>query len=133
MTQNLFTATSATRGTSEARSTSGAPRRGLLRRGERWTCPDCGLSTQDQVAIRLGFCNRCNDFTGMCGAGRKIICPDMMTVTAWHTPCTSLGTLRWQITQGTRQQVALLCPKHDEQLKSGRASWISQAIPLDDR
>ncbi len=57
----------------------------------------------------------------------------MMSVTAWHTPCTSLGTLRWQITQGTRQQVALLCAVHDEQIKTGRASWISQAIPLDDR
>jgi hypothetical protein len=66
----------------------------------------------------------------MCGAGRKIICPDMMTVTPWHTPCTSLGTILWQITQGTRQQLALLCPAHDEQLRLGGASWINQARPL---
>jgi hypothetical protein len=66
----------------------------------------------------------------MCGAGRKIVCPDMMSVTAWHTPCTSLGTLAWQITQGSRQDRALLCPEHDEQLRSGRASWLSQATPL---
>jgi hypothetical protein len=68
----------------------------------------------------------------MCAAGRKIICPDMMTVTTWHTPCTSLGTLTWQITEGASQQLALLCPAHDEQLGSGRASWISQAVRLED-
>jgi hypothetical protein len=108
-------------------------KRGFLRRirgASSWTCPDCGLATHDQVAIRLGFCNRCSDFTGMCGAGRKIICPDMMSVTAWHTPCTSLGSLAWQITQGTRRQVALLCPAHDAQLRAGRASWITEALPL---
>jgi hypothetical protein len=66
----------------------------------------------------------------MCGAGRKIICPDMMSVTAWHTPCTSLGTMLWQITQGNRQLLALLCQAHDEQLRAGRASWISKAMPL---
>jgi hypothetical protein len=114
-------------------------RRGLLRRGRaRWTCPDCGLSTSDPVAVRLGFCSPCNDFTGMCGAGRKIICRDMMSVTAWHNPCTSLGTAAWEIiqinqeTQGTSQQVALLCPAHDAQLRNGRAPWISRAVPLDD-
>jgi hypothetical protein len=95
-------------------------------------CPDCGLATQDEIAVRLGFCERCSEFTGMCGAGRKIICPDMMTVTAWHTPCTSLGTILWQITQGTRKQLALLCQAHDEQLRIGRASWISKAEPLHD-
>jgi hypothetical protein len=69
----------------------------------------------------------------MCGAGRKIICPDMMTVTPWHTPCTNRGTVLWQITQGARQQLALLCPAHDEQLRVGRASWITNATPLQDR
>ena len=118
---------------STSTTTSAAPRRGFLRRNRStptWTCPDCGLATHDGVSIRLGFCNRCSDFTGMCGAGRKIICPDMMSVTAWHTPCTSLGTMLWQITQGKRQQLALLCQAHDQQLRIGRASWISRAMPL---
>jgi hypothetical protein len=86
--------------------------------------------THDQDSIRLGFCDRCNDFTGMCGAGRRIICPDMMTVTAWHTPCTSLGTALWLITQGTYERLALLCSAHDEQLRIGRASWITKATPI---
>jgi hypothetical protein len=96
-----------------------------------WACPDCGLATQDPVAIRLGFCSRCNDFTGMCAAGRKIICPDMMSVTAWHAPCTSLGIMSWQITQGTIEGVARLCAMHDTQLRSGLAPWINRAVPLD--
>jgi hypothetical protein len=83
------------------------------------------------VAIRLGFCSRCNDFTGMCAAGRKIICPDMMSVTPWHTPCTSLGTTSWQITAGATESVAILCATHDTQLRAGLAPWISQAVPLD--
>jgi hypothetical protein len=62
----------------------------------------------------------------MCGAGRKIICPDMMTVTAWHTPCTSLGTSKWRISE----QVAMLCPAHDAQLRNGAVPWISGAVPL---
>jgi predicted RNA-binding Zn-ribbon protein involved in translation (DUF1610 family) len=114
--------------TSTSTTTAAAPNRRLRRNRVGWTCPDCGLVTRDQVSIRLGFCSRCSDFTGMCAAGRKIICPDMMTVTAWHTPCTSRGIVLWQITQGARQQRALLCPAHDEQLRVGRASWISQAM-----
>jgi hypothetical protein len=68
----------------------------------------------------------------MCGAGRTIVCPDMMSVTAWHTPCTNLGMLSWQITQGSSDRVAQLCPTHDEQLRNGRAPWINRAVPLDD-
>ena len=83
------------------------------------------------MAIRLGFCSQCNEFTGMCAAGRKIICPDMMSVTAWHTPCTSLGMATWQITQGTKESVARLCEAHDTQLRAGLAPWINRAVPLD--
>jgi hypothetical protein len=122
--------------------TSRLPRRGLLRRGLRapgapsspreWACPDCGLATRDPVAMRLGFCARCREFTGMCAAGRKIVCPDMMTLTVWHTPCTSLGATAWQITQAASPCVAMLCAAHDAELRSGQVPWISYAIPLSD-
>jgi hypothetical protein len=116
--------------------------RGILRRGRqapgapssrgRWACPDCRLSTQDPEASRLGFCARCQDFTGMCGAGRKIICPDMMTMTTWHTPCTNLGAVAWQLSQGWGPRITLLCPEHDAELRAGRTSWLSQAVRLED-
>jgi hypothetical protein len=95
-----------------------------------WSCPDCGLPTQDPVATRLGFCARCHEFTGMCAAGRKIVCSDVMSMTTWHTPCTNLGASSWQISQGATSRVVLLCPQHDAEVTAGRTSWLSEAIPL---
>ena len=112
----------------------------LLRRARRrsalqpdtggWSCPDCGLPTQDPVAIRLGFCARCHEFTGMCAAGRKIVCSDVMSMTTWHTPCTNLGASAWQISQGAISRVTLLCPQHDAEVRTCSTSWLSEAIPL---
>jgi hypothetical protein len=66
----------------------------------------------------------------MCGAGRKIVCPDMMTVTSWHTPCTNLGAVAWQISQGAIARVSMICPEHDGQLRAGNLAWIRSAVPL---
>jgi hypothetical protein len=107
-------------------------RKGLFHQPDAggWSCPDCGLRTQDPVATRLGFCARCHEFTGMCAAGRKIACADVMSMTTWHTPCTNLGTSAWQVCQGGTSSVALLCPQHDAEVRAGRTSWLSEAIPL---
>jgi len=99
----------------------------------QWACPDCGLVTRDEVAIRLGYCGRCSDFTGMCGAGRKLLSPGVISTTSWQTPCTSLGTAPWQVLDGSAARVTLLCLTHDEQLRSGAAPWVKYAIPLDGR
>jgi hypothetical protein len=93
------------------------------------TCPDCGRPIRDREAARLGFCDRCREFTGMCGAGRKIICPDLMTITSWHSPCTHLGAAAWEITLGTGRCRTLLCETHDSQLRSGRLPWVKLAVP----
>lgn len=98
----------------------------------RWACPDCGLPAHDADAARLGFCSRCHDFTGMCSAGRKVVCPDMMTLTTWHTPCTSLGVTPWQIDEGRAVRIVLLCAEHDRQVRSGQTPWIREAVPLAD-
>jgi hypothetical protein len=95
-----------------------------------WTCPQCGLAARDADAVRLGFCDRCNDFTGMCAAGRKVVCPDLMSMTSWHTPCTSHGSAKWQITLTAGVQVAVLCAAHDEEVRAGRVSWMRAAVPL---
>jgi hypothetical protein len=115
-------------------------RTSLLRRARRrsavrsntggWSCPECRLPTKDPVAVRLGFCARCHEFTGMCAAGRKIVCCDVMSMTTWHTPCTNLGASAWQISQGAISRVALLCPQHDAEVRAGRTWWLSEAIPL---
>jgi hypothetical protein len=93
------------------------------------SCPDCGRSIRDRDAARLGFCDTCQEFTGMCGAGRKIICPDVLTITSWHSPCTRLGATAWEITLASGRCRALLCDAHDVQLKSGRLPWVKLAVP----
>ena len=94
-------------------------------------CPVCGLQIRDRSAARLGFCDRCREFTGMCGAGRRIICPDLMTRTTWHTPCTELGAAAWEITQGQVLSTIVLCREHDMQVRFGGTPWIVNAVPLD--
>jgi hypothetical protein len=106
-------------------------RRGQDRSAASWACPGCELPVTDLVAADVGFCPRCQDFTGLCGAGRKLVCPDIMTWTTWHTPCTSRGVTAWQITDRASPLVLLLCPAHDEQIRAGLAAWIRHAIPLD--
>jgi len=95
-----------------------------------WSCPDCGLRTKDPVASRLGFCARCHEFTGMCAAGRKIVCCDVMSMTTWYTPCTNLGVTAWRISRGDADCVALLCLRHDAEVRAGRASWLGDAAPV---
>jgi hypothetical protein len=94
------------------------------------TCPSCGLRIRDLTAARLGFCDRCREFTGMCGAGRSVVCPDMMTRTTWHTPCTDLGVVAWEITIGHGQSKTVLCRAHDTQVRFGATPWILNAVPL---
>ena len=93
-------------------------------------CPACGLPIKDAAAAQLGFCDRCREFTGMCGAGRRIICPDMMTRTTWHIPCTELGMVAWDITQIHGRCTTVLCREHDTQVRFGSAPWIVAAVPL---
>lgn len=94
-------------------------------------CPACGLPIRDHTAARLGFCDRCQEFTGMCGAGRRIVCPDLMTRTTWHTPCTELGAVAWEIAQGRVMSKVVLCKEHDMQVRFGGTPWIGHAAPLD--
>jgi ribosomal protein L37AE/L43A len=93
-------------------------------------CPACGLRIRDLIAARLGFCDRCREFTGMCAAGRSVVCPDMMTRTTWHIPCTELGVVAWEITVGYRLSQAVLCRVHDTQVRYGGTPWIVDPVPL---
>ena len=96
-----------------------------------WVCPGCGSLIRDPAAARLGFCSRCHDFTGLCAAGRRIVCPDVMTVTTWHTPCTRLGVAAWRVMESGNERVVLLCQAHDEQLLDGEPSWLPEATPVE--
>lgn len=94
------------------------------------TCPYCGLPSRDPVEARVGYCPRCRTFTGLCGAGRKVVCPDIVTNTSWHLPCTSIGAVAWEITLDKSPVVVLVCRVHDAQLRAGGATWIKHARRL---
>lgn len=93
-------------------------------------CPECAGPIKDREAARLGFCDRCNDFTGMCGAGRRIVSPDVMKTGSWHMPCTTLGTAAWEITITKDARRTMLCETHDAQVRSGRIPWVRLAVPV---
>ncbi|HYK69025.1 MAG TPA: hypothetical protein VEV45_13850 [Streptosporangiaceae bacterium] len=93
-------------------------------------CPECGGPIRDREAARLGFCDRCSDFTGMCGAGRRIVSPDVMRTSSWHMPCTRLGTAAWEVTITMDARRTVLCETHDAQMRSGRIPWVRLAIPV---
>jgi len=79
---------------------------------------------RDRVAIGAGYCNRCQDFTLMCAAGRRLVSPDVTTRTSWHYPCTAIGTARWQVSRAGLPIMVLLCADHDAELAGGRVSWL---------
>jgi hypothetical protein len=54
----------------------------------------------------------------------------MMTRTTWHTPCTELGAVAWEITQIQGRCKTALCRVHDAQVKFGGTPWIVAAVPL---
>jgi len=91
-------------------------------------CPQCRLLIRDEIAINAGYCARCRDFTLMCAAGRRLVSPDVTTRTAWHWPCTAIGTARWQVTRPSGAELVVLCPVHDSELAAGRISWIVQPV-----
>jgi hypothetical protein len=127
--RNVYAATQQRR----ERSRIGIPRRRRDVPGRPYclsACPSCGTRIRDLVVAQLGFCDRCRDFTGMCGAGRRIICPDVTTRTTWHTPCTELGTIAWDITQVQGRWRTVLCRAHDTQVRRGGMPWIVAAVPL---
>jgi hypothetical protein len=66
----------------------------------------------------------------MCGAGRRVICPDVMSVTSWHTPCTQLGVMAWQVTVSDGPRIALLCQAHDAEMRSRSTPWSIDAVPV---
>jgi hypothetical protein len=126
------TAASHVRDRANRRARAGLFRRGRERAaGGSWTCPGCGLPVRDQIAAGLGFCPRCQDFTGLCGAGRKLVCLDVMSRTTWHTPCTRPGSAAWQVSDEGGQRVLLLCPAHDGELRTGQAGWAGDASPME--
>jgi hypothetical protein len=94
------------------------------------TCPRCGLRIRDSISARAGYCDQCQDFTRMCGAGRQVVSPDVMFRTSWHSPCTTMGEVPWEIAADSDPFYVLLCLRHDAGLTAGEAPWLRRAVRL---
>jgi hypothetical protein len=92
------------------------------------SCPECGLAAKDPDLARLGFCTRCQEFTGMCAAGRKVVCRDIMRMTSWHLPCTDLGTTEWQVSHDGTTYRTRLCSRHDAEVRAGGTPWLESGV-----
>ena len=105
-----------------------------------FTCPFCGYDVTDQDDAAYGWCRRCRDCTGMCGAGRRIVVIDPSSppvrrlyllpgrntgprVTGpprWDVPCLIRADDIWELTcDGVDRATEALCTVHGEQLRSG--------------
>jgi hypothetical protein len=92
------------------------------------TCPQCLTAIRDRIAVGAGYCDRCQDFTLMCAAGRRLVSPDVMSRSGWHWPCTSTGVTKWQVTHQNGVTIVLLCAAHGAELASGKVSWIVEPV-----
>ena len=99
-------------------------KRGARPKERAFTCLVCRTGSRDRTDEQLGYCPVCREFTGLCGAGRRIFRPDILNAPGWHSPCTVPGIVPWQITPPGQEMVnVLLCGKHDRE--AWAAPWIA--------
>jgi hypothetical protein len=100
-----------------------------------FTCPRCTAVTTDPALARRGYCGRCQQFTGLCGAAlvaAALLATGVVDMPAWPHPCTAAGTECWQVT-GADDAAAdiLLCASHADRLHRGARSWMqSRGVKL---
>jgi len=89
-----------------------------------FTCPRCGTPTRSARLASLYFCDRCNDFTGLCAAGRALHYPAIFNPPGWRVGCTTVGAVAWDVTLPSGRKIrVLLCAEHDRQAND--VPWIN--------
>lgn len=89
-----------------------------------FTCPACGWWTRSGRLASLKFCTPCDDYTGLCAAGRALHYPQIFNPPGWRTGCPAVGTVPWDVTLcNGRTRRVLLCGEHDRQAND--APWIT--------
>jgi len=95
-------------------------------------CPVCGTPTRSTRLAQLRFCGRCNDYTGLCAAGRALYYPRIFNPPGWRVGCAADGAVPWDVTLANGRKIrALLCGEHDRQAND--APWINgrrACVPL---
>lgn len=89
-------------------------------RSEAFTCPapGCGHVTREPDYVTQRYCPQCREYTGRCGAGRRVSHPGFRSGGGWHVPCTRTdGLVPWMIAPGGIW--ILLCSLHDSAMSAG--------------
>jgi len=95
---------------------------------ESFTCPRCKAVTRDPALAKRGYCGKCHEFTGLCGAASlaaAIFATGVVSMPGWPHPCTTTGTESWQATGADGAVTGvLLCASHGDRLRRGATSWM---------
>lgn len=96
---------------------------------ESFTCPRCKAVTKDLALARRGYCDNCQEFTGLCGAASlavALLATGVVRMPGWPYPCTTAGTECWQWTGADGAVTGiLLCASHGDRLRRGATSWMA--------
>ncbi len=99
--------------------------RAELRQEQVFICPRCGARNTDSIDIRAGNCSTCQDFTGLCAAGRFAVYPHILNAPSWHRACTIFGVVLWEVTVAGVPRRVLFCRDHDAQVRDRQAAWVN--------
>jgi hypothetical protein len=95
---------------------------------ESFTCPRCKSVTRDIALARRGYCDNCQEFTGLCGAAFlavTLLATGVVVMPGWPHPCARAGIEYWQVTGGDGVVTGvLLCASHGDRLRRGATSWM---------
>src|SRR5215813_6221969 len=90
--------------------------------------PGCGHTTKTPALAALGYCEKCHEFTGQCGAATIAVAlydTGLVTISDWPHPCTAAGAERWRLTGADGVETGIVvCAPHGDRLRGGGAAWM---------
>jgi len=69
----------------------------------------------------LGWCDKCQEFAGLCAVGRVLRQRGTLAAVDWAVKCPVRGTEVWHVTTDGKVHRALLCRRHGDLMQAGQA------------
>jgi hypothetical protein len=91
------------------------------------SCPQCARQIRGDDA-RLGYCRTCQEFTGLCAAGRRVVSGDALTDFRWRASCPKPATGPPRVFAGRdgRPQTMRFCQDHEALLAAGDVPYLRE-------
>jgi hypothetical protein len=103
----------------------------LIMTARTFTCPDCLHVTKDYDLAGLGWCEFCSEYTGRCGAGRRLWVPGFVDGDGWQMPCTRPWTALWELARRDREPLLVrLCDEHGRDVRAGRSPLHGREVTV---